>query len=105
MPGHDQAIPGAGRAEAVSRALAHWKGIVATLGAAAGIIWLSVTWADDKLRKIDRVPAIEEAVLQLKLAHEEAHRRDDERMEQQQRDTQAIITRLDALLQAERRRE
>lgn len=83
-----------------------WKVIVGAAIAFMGMVWLVVTRADDLIRKADRVPAIEEAVLQLKVNEELAQAR-MQRMEQRQalieeqsnRNSAAILYRLDQLLE------
>lgn len=52
-----------------------WKVPSAALLGAVISIWGAVTWSDDKLRKIEQVPALEEAVLQLKVNQESTDRR------------------------------
>lgn len=83
-----------------------WQVLIGAALAAFAGLWLAVTRADDLMRKADRVPAIEEAVLQLKV-NEELDRARLERMEERQdlsdRKQDAanamILQRLDQLLE------
>lgn len=54
-----------------------WKVPGAVALALLGSAWYAVTRADDLMRKADRVPAIEEAILQMKINEEIAGRRLD----------------------------
>lgn len=83
-----------------------WKVITTVCISVIGSIWLVVTWADDKIRKVERVPAIEEAVLQLKTNEElatERIKRLEERVdrseEKQDRANALILDRLDRLIE------
>ena len=86
-----------------------WK-LLATVGLSIiGSIWLAVTWADDKIRKVEKVPVIEEAVLQLKLNEEltrdrleRMEKRQDAMDEKQDRANALILQRLDKLVEAQR---
>ncbi len=60
-----------------------WKVLAGAALAAVGMVWLVVTRADDLMRKADRVPAIEEAILQLKI-NEELQQQRLARMEDRQ---------------------
>lgn len=77
----------------------HWKGLLVTLAGAIGAVWLGITWADDKLRKIEKVPALEVAVVELQRARKEAEIRNEERQAQLRLDNAAILTKLDQLLE------
>lgn len=92
--------------DTLHRMAERWK-LLATVGISiVGSIWLAVTWADDKIRKVEKVPVIEEAVLQLKI-NEELTRDRVERMEQRQdamdekqdRANALILERLDKLVE------
>lgn len=92
--------------DTLHRMAERWK-LLATVGISIiGSIWLAVTWADDKIRKVEKVPVIEEAVLQLKI-NEELTRDRVERMEQRQdamdekqdRANALILERLDKLVE------
>lgn len=52
-----------------------WKVPVSALLGAVGATWFAITWADDKIRKVEQVPVIAEAVLQLKKNQESIDRR------------------------------
>lgn len=61
----------------------HWK-LLATVALAILFgVWKTVTYADDKIRKVEQIPAIAEAVLQLK-ANQELDRARMQRMEERQ---------------------
>lgn len=47
-----------------------WKVPVSALLGALAATWFAVTWADDKIRKVEQVPAVVEAVLQMKMNQE-----------------------------------
>lgn len=69
--------------EALAKAAERWR-LFATVGVGVlASLWYVVTFADDKIRKADQVPALAEAVLQLKV-NEELGRARMERMEQRQ---------------------
>lgn len=86
-----------------------WKVLGSTLLGAAVSLWLAVTWADDKIRKVERIPAIEEAVLQMKLAQEVNDRR-MQRLEERQAKVEhkldttqgEILEKLDVLVERQR---
>lgn len=69
--------------EALAKAAERWK-LFATVGVGVlASLWYVVTFADDKIRKADQVPALAEAVLQLK-ANQELDRARMQRMEERQ---------------------
>lgn len=59
----------------VLRLYEKYKVIASALMGALVSVWIAVTWADDKLRKVEQVPKLEEAVLQLKTNQESLERR------------------------------
>ena len=59
----------------IHKTIDRWKVLAGALIAALGMVWLVVTRADDLMRKADKVPAIEEAILQMKLNQELSEQR------------------------------
>lgn len=47
-----------------------WKAPMSAFAGAIISVWITITWADDKLRKVEQVPAVVEAVLQMKINHD-----------------------------------
>lgn len=83
-----------------------WKTTLTALATVAGALWFSVTWADDKLRKIEKVPQLERAVDELtesvdRLTEVQTRLVRQQQMadERQAAQNAAILNRLDKLLE------
>jgi hypothetical protein len=92
--------------DTLHRIAERWKITLTVALSILGTVWIAVTWADDKIKKVERVPVIEEAVLQLKLNEELARerverieRRQDAMDEKQDRANALILEKLDKLVE------
>lgn len=59
----------------IHKTFERWKVFVTAGFALSGVLWFAVTRADDLIRKADKVPLIEEAVLQMKINQELSEQR------------------------------
>lgn len=78
--------------------LDHWRLSLSACLTLAASIWYGVTWADDKLKKIERIPAIEAAVIELKTSTQLMRQRDDLLAGELLRQNQTVVAKLDELL-------
>lgn len=77
----------------------HWKPIAGSVVTVVAAVWITITWADDKLRKIERVPALEQAVWELKAANLKAEERNAVLEREITATNKAILAKLDRLLE------
>lgn len=92
--------------DAIERAAERWRLLATVAAGLLASVWFAVTWADDKLRKVERVPAIEEAVLQFRVNEEligqrieRIEKRQDLIDQKQDAANTMILQRLDKLLE------